>query len=173
MTSAPKRILGLRIPGASRDGASRDGASRGSGHEDCVPQDGAPRASGSQEGASQASGALADDVQRAASQGGSAHVGRNPAGVSAKMAVARDASSERGPRPWWQAHGTEAPAGGWTLDRTAASTLQSALLAVPAAFDSADLVALLEQIAVLSEPSGAHRELEAALLAEQRRRLRC
>lgn len=167
MTSAPKRILGLRIPGALRDGASR-----GSGHEDCVPQDAAPRASGLQESASQVSGALADDVHGGASQGGSAHVGRKHAGVSPERAVVRNASGERGPRPWWQAHGTEAAAGGWSLDRTAASTLQSALLAVPAAFDSADLVALLEQIAVLSEPSGAHRELEAAVLAEQRRRLR-
>jgi hypothetical protein len=167
MTSAPKRILGLRFPGASRDGASRGG-----GHEAFVPQDAAPQASGSQEGAPQASGALADDVHGGASQGGSALVGRKQAGVSAERAVARNGSGERGPRPWWQAHGTEAAAGGWTLDRTAASILQSALLAVPAAFDSADLVALLEQIAVLSEPSCAHRELKAAVLAEQRRRLR-
>jgi hypothetical protein len=168
MTSAPKRFLGLRIPGASRDGALRSDA-----NEDCVPQGGTPRARGLQEGASQASAALADDVHGGASQGGSAHVGRKQAGVSAERAVARNGSGERGPRPWWQAHGTEAAAGGWSLDQTAASTLQSALLAVPAAFDSADLVALLERIAVLSEPSGVHRELEAAVLAEQRRRLRC
>lgn len=167
MTSAPKRILGLRIPGASRDGASRGG-----GHEAFVPQDAAPQASGSQEGALQASRSFAGDVHGAASQGGSAHVGRKQAGVSPERAVVRNGSGERGPRPWWQAHGTEGAAGAWTLDQTAASTLQSALLAVPAAFDSADLVAVLEQIAVLSEPSCAHRELQAAVLAEQRRRRR-
>mgnify|MGYP006902230315 CR=1 FL=1 len=81
MTSAPKRIQDQRTPGASQDGAAQD----------CVSQEGAAQVRGSQGGAVQGY-----DMQDEPA----------PNGIAPGMPAASEASRERRPLPWWQAHGT-------------------------------------------------------------------